>query len=116
MSHLSFWILAFSTNFCPIKVTLFDRKLQVFKKSPNWPFLEFLTKLKMQTKLASLAMLNDTVFVIFKHRGLQFINYGWEGVQEVILLFKMCSTGCEKKNGRNVFLDEKLAFALISLR
>ena len=36
MSHLNFWILAFSTNFVIIKVTclvtLFDHKLQVFKK------------------------------------------------------------------------------------
>ena len=46
MSHLSFSILAFSTNFCPFKmtclVTLFDRKLQIFKTSPKidhfWPF------------------------------------------------------------------------------
>ena len=42
MSHLSFSILSFSTNFCPIKikltclVTLFDRKFQVFKNSPKW--------------------------------------------------------------------------------
>ena len=41
-------ILAFSTNFCPIKtdlsclVTLFDRKLQVFKNRQNGPFLAFL--------------------------------------------------------------------------
>ena len=41
MSHLNFSI---STNFVLLKVTylvtLFDRKLQVFK---NWPFLTFLT-------------------------------------------------------------------------
>ena len=40
MSHLYFLILAFSTNYWPIKmiclVTLFDRKLEVFKYSPNW--------------------------------------------------------------------------------
>ena len=35
MSHLNFWILAFSTNFCPIKSDLFDRKLQFFKNSPK---------------------------------------------------------------------------------
>ena len=43
MSHL---ILAFSTNFCPIKTDLSGNtvwhKLQVFKNSPNWPFLAFL--------------------------------------------------------------------------
>ena len=43
MSHLKFSILAFSTNFCPIKltclVTLFDRKLQVFKNSPKWTII-----------------------------------------------------------------------------
>ena len=35
MSHLNFWILAFYTNFVPLKVTclviLFDRKVQVFQ-------------------------------------------------------------------------------------
>ena len=40
MSHLNFSILAFSTNFVRLKltclVTLFDRKLQVFKNSPKW--------------------------------------------------------------------------------
>ena len=38
MSHLNFWILAFSTNFCLITIlkTLFDRKLQFFKNSPKW--------------------------------------------------------------------------------
>ena len=39
MSHLNFGILAFSINFVLIKltclVTLFDRKLHVFKTSPN---------------------------------------------------------------------------------
>ena len=39
MSHLNFWILAFSNNFCLIKltclVTLFDHKLQVFKNLPK---------------------------------------------------------------------------------
>ena len=29
-------ILAFSINFCPIKITLFDRKVQVFKNSSKW--------------------------------------------------------------------------------
>ena len=37
MSHLNFWILAFFTNFCLLKVTclvtLFDRKINVFKNS-----------------------------------------------------------------------------------
>ena len=46
MSHLNFWILAFSTNFCVLLkltclVTLFDRKLYVFKNLPNWAFLVF---------------------------------------------------------------------------
>ena len=40
MSHMNFSILAFSTNFCHIKitclVTMFDCKLQVFKYSPKW--------------------------------------------------------------------------------
>ena len=40
MSHLIFSICAFSTNFC--LVTLFDRKLHLFKNSPNWAFLAFL--------------------------------------------------------------------------
>ena len=37
-SKCRIWILAFSTNFCPIKIA---RKLQFFKNSPNWPFLAF---------------------------------------------------------------------------
>ena len=40
MSDLNFLILAFSTNFVLLKltclVTLFDRKLLVFKNSPKW--------------------------------------------------------------------------------
>ena len=47
MSHLNFWILAFSTNFCPIETdlsgnTVWPQALR-FKKSPNWGFLAFLT-------------------------------------------------------------------------
>ena len=42
MSHLIFSILALSTNFVLLKltrlVTLFDRKLQVFKGLPKWTF------------------------------------------------------------------------------
>ena len=46
MSHLNLSILAFPPIFVLLKltclVTLFDRKLHVFKNSPNWPFLAFL--------------------------------------------------------------------------
>ena len=127
MSHLNFSIfgilhqfLAFYINFCPKKSDL--------SGNTAWPQASGFQKL---AKLTIFGIFNEAqnayearfarnvewyFFVIFKHRGLQFINYGWEGVQEVIMLFKMCSTGCEKKNGRKVFLDEKLAFALISLR
>ncbi len=46
MSNLNFWFLAVSANFVLLKliclVTLFDRKLQVFKNSPNWACLAFL--------------------------------------------------------------------------
>ena len=46
ISHLISLILAFFTNFCPIKVaclvTLFDRKLKIFKNSLSWLFLAFL--------------------------------------------------------------------------
>ena len=42
MSHFNLGILAFSTNFCYIKltclVTLFDCKLQIFKNSSTWQF------------------------------------------------------------------------------
>ena len=44
MSHLNFLILAFSTNFVLLEVTclvtLFDRKLQVFKNSPKWTIFD----------------------------------------------------------------------------
>ena len=46
-------------------VTLIDCKLQVFKKLPNWPF----RPLKMEKWLASLAMLNETFSMIFRHRA-----------------------------------------------
>ena len=40
MSHLNFWILAFSTNFWPIKSDLSGNTVwpqaSVFKNSPNW--------------------------------------------------------------------------------
>ena len=43
ISHI--FILAFTPNFCPIKltclVTLFERKLQVFKTLKNWQFWHF---------------------------------------------------------------------------
>ena len=47
MSHLNFWNLSFSTLFCSIKtlVTLFDRKLQVFKNSAKWTIFAIFTKL-----------------------------------------------------------------------
>ena len=46
MSHLNFWILGFSTNFCPIKTDLSGNTVwpqaSVFpKNSPNWPFWAF---------------------------------------------------------------------------
>ena len=45
MSHFRCSILAFSINFCLLKltclVTLFDYKLQGFKSSQNWQFLAF---------------------------------------------------------------------------
>ena len=53
-------------------VTLFDQKLHGFKNSPIWPILAFLMNLcplKMKMELASLAMLNKTFSVIFKHHG-----------------------------------------------
>ena len=58
----SFLILAFSINFC--LVTLFDRKLQVFKYSTQLIFLAFL----MNFCLLKLKLLNATFPVIFKHR------------------------------------------------
>ena len=49
MSHLNFSILAFSPFFVLLKltclVTLFDRKLQVFKKSPKWTILGIFNQL-----------------------------------------------------------------------
>ena len=45
-SHLHFLTLAFSTNFCSIKIYLSGNTVWlqalVFKNSPNWPFLAFL--------------------------------------------------------------------------
>ena len=80
MSHLNFWILAFSTIFCPTKrhlsdlVTLFDRKLQVFKNSPKWTIFVY-SKCK-------LAMLDETFSVIFKHRdnGNECTKVSWFSV------------------------------------
>ena len=49
MFHLNFWILAFSPIFVILKltclVTLFDRKLQVFKNSPKWTILGIFNEL-----------------------------------------------------------------------
>ena len=49
MSHLNFSILAFPPVFVLLKltclVTLFDRKLQVFKNSPNWTIFGIFNKL-----------------------------------------------------------------------
>ena len=54
-------ILAFSPIFVRLKlnclVTLFDRKLQVLKKSPNIPFMQFSINLNVEGEF----------FVIFKH-------------------------------------------------
>ena len=73
ISHLNFWhflpIFVLSKPTC--LVTLFDRKLQVFKNSPKWTILGISNKLlstQNVIKLASLAMLNETFSVIFKHR------------------------------------------------
>ena len=42
MSHLIFFNFGIFYQFLTCLVTLFDRKLQVFKNSTNWPFLAFL--------------------------------------------------------------------------
>ena len=57
---MNFSILAFSANFCPIKmtslVTLFDRKLQVFKNSPK------LTIFGIFNELLSIQNVNEARF------------------------------------------------------
>ena len=78
MSHLKFWILPFSSNFCPLKSGLSGntvwQQVSDFKKIAKidhlWAFIMNFWPLKMYTLLASLAMLNATFSVIFKHRSL----------------------------------------------
>ena len=73
MSHL---ILAFSTNFCTIKVIclvpLFDCKLQVFKNSPKltnfWHFDELLSTQNVNAARLARNVEYETFSVIFKHR------------------------------------------------
>ena len=47
-------------------VTLFDRKLQVFKNSPNWTIFGIFNKL-LATHNVNVARLNETFSVIFRH-------------------------------------------------
>ena len=71
MSHLNFGIFQ---QFCPIKltclVTLFDRKLQVFKNSPKLTiFGIFSQRVHSKRKSSSLRLQRWKTFsVIFKHR------------------------------------------------
>ena len=58
-------------------VTLFDRKLQVFKKSPNWTIFGIFNKLlsSQNVNVARFARNVDwDFFVIFKHHGVCFIS------------------------------------------
>ena len=64
LSKYRILVLAFLTNF-PIKrtglVTLFDRNIRFSKTRPNWQFFMIFCP------LASLAILNETFSLIFKH-------------------------------------------------
>ena len=66
---LYFLILAFSINFCPIKidmsVTLFDLKLQVFKNSTKWTIFGIFNQF-LSTQNINVARF-ETFSVIFKH-------------------------------------------------
>ena len=72
--EFNFLILAFSTNFCPIKADLSGNTVwpQAFKNTPKWTiFGIFIWLLSTQNEnVASLAMLNETFAVIFKQRAL----------------------------------------------
>ena len=77
MSHLNFWILAFSTNFALLKltclVTLFDCKLQVFKNSPKLTILGIFHELFYSKCKPSLLRLHwDCLVTLFKSKLVVF--------------------------------------------
>ena len=78
MSHFWFFNFGIFHQFCPIKgtclVTLFDRKLWFSKTRQNVPFLAFLINFCPLKCWTSLAMLNATFSVIFKHSGNAYVN------------------------------------------
>ena len=70
MSHLNLGIFHQFLSELTCQVTLFDHKLQFFKKSPKWTIFGILINfcpLKLKIQLASLAILNETFSMIFKH-------------------------------------------------
>ena len=74
MSHLNFWIVAFSTNFYPIKIDLSGNTVwlqaSAFQKLAKldhfWAFI---------INFCPLRMLNETIPVIFKHRVVSFFPF-----------------------------------------
>ena len=70
MSHLSYWILAFCTNFLPFKTNLSGNTV--------WPHASVSQKLaKLTIFVRSLAILwNDTFCMIFKHSDFRLILAG----------------------------------------
>ena len=79
MSHLHFTIMAFLTCL----VTLFDSKLHIFKNSPNWSSMAFLMNFwQVFMLLASLAILNETFSLIFKH-CVEHLERSWEEDSEL---------------------------------
>ena len=73
MSHLN---LAFSTNFCLIKIDLFDHKLQVFK---NWLFLAILSSQNVNVTRTQCRM---RLFLRFSNTMIHtnFIHQVWRSV------------------------------------
>ena len=64
-------------------VTLFDSKLHIFKNSPNWSSMAFLMNFwQVFMLLASLAILNETFSLIFKH-CVEHLERSWEEDSEL---------------------------------
>ena len=111
MYHLKFSILAFSAIFCPTEIDLSGNTL--WPPAPGFPKLAKLTILGIfyellftqkvyYTKLASLAMLNDTFPMIFQHRAIRLVNVT-EGESFLIKTFPLVCSCVFRESGISSF-------------
>ena len=124
MSHLNFSILAFTTNFCPIKIdmsgnTVWQQASSFQKNRQIVPFLAFLINFfHSKCKLVSLAILNATFCAIFNHcdgAEIKLVNFPhfWK-FQKVTFWYYLCFSFLSKIKMSKIDLDCNRFFSTLA--